>query len=140
MDDVLKKVFVVTTALAVWGFLSFVSHGPINMGRFNTTHVFQTNQTNTPTVSLHDSGHENSWIQDMDKEKGLVLVTTIDTKMAIVFKPAAGDLKKFRVGYLAPVTFQCTKLKKGKCDFKAPYKLFVSNGLVDVDQLILPKK
>ena len=96
--------------------------------------------TNGVTSSYHDGGYESAWTQDIDQKKGIVLVTTIDSKMSIVFKPADGDMEKFHVGWIAPVTFQCTKLKKGKCDFKSPYKLFVSNGLVEVKQLILPKK
>lgn len=95
---------------------------------------------NEVKVSYHDGGYENAWIQDMDQKEGLVLVTTIDSKMNIVFKPTAADLHKFHVGWIAPVTFQCMKLNQGKCDFKSPYKLFVSNGLVEVKQLISPKK
>ncbi len=90
--------------------------------------------------SYHDGGYEDAWIQDIDQKKGIVLVETIKSKMSIVFKPATDDLQKFNVGWLAPVTFQCTKLKKGKCDFKSPYKLFVSNGLVEVKQLKFQKK
>ncbi len=95
--------------------------------------------------SYHDENngkknYEDSWTQDIDQKEGIVLVTTIDSKMSIVIKPSAGDMQKFHVGWIAPVTFQCTKLKKGKCDFNAPYKLFVSNGLVEVKQLIFPKK
>ncbi len=90
--------------------------------------------------NYHDAGYENSWIQDIDKEKGRVLVMTVDSKISIIFKSAPENLDKFHVGWLAPITFQCTKLKKNKCDFSAPYKLFVSNGLVEVEQLKLPKK
>lgn len=85
--------------------------------------------------SYHTAGYENSWIQDIDKETGRVLVTTMDSKMSIIFKPAPWNLDKFHVGWIAPVTFQCTKLNKKKCDFGAPYKLFVSNGLVKVEEL-----
>lgn len=96
--------------------------------------------TNGVKTSYHDGGYEDSWIQDIDKETGLVLVTTKDSKMSIIFKPASENLPKFHVGWLAPVTFQCTKIKKKKCDFNFPYKLFVSNGLVEVEQLQFPKK
>jgi outer membrane murein-binding lipoprotein Lpp len=96
--------------------------------------------TNGVNVSYHDGGREDSWVQDIDKKEGIVLVTTIDSRKSIVFKPAPGAIENFHVGWIAPVTFQCTKIKKGKCDFKAPYKLFVSNGLVEVQQLVLPKK
>ncbi len=96
--------------------------------------------TNGVTSSFHEKGYEDAWIQDIDKKEGLVLVTTIDSRVTIAFKPSAGDFKKFHVNWIAPVTFQCTKKKKGKCDFSSPYKLFVSNGLVEVKQLEFPKK
>lgn len=90
--------------------------------------------------SYHDDGHENAWVQDIDEKEGLVLVTTTDSKMSIIFKPTSDDLQKFHVGWIAPVTFRCTKRIKGKCDFNAPYKLFVSNGLVKVELLKFPDK
>lgn len=96
--------------------------------------------TNEVNFSYHDGGYESAWIQDIDKEKGIVLVTTIDSKMTIVFRPTAEDLQKFNVGSVAPVTFQCTKLKKDKCDFSSHYKLFVSNALVEVELLKFPEK
>lgn len=96
--------------------------------------------TNGTKKSYHDGGHENAWVQDVDEKEGLVLVTTVDSKMSIIFKPAPEDLKKFHVGWIAPVTFQCTKKNKGKCDFDSPYKLFVSNGLVKVELLKFPDK
>lgn len=84
--------------------------------------------------------YEDAWIDDIDDEKEIVLVRTIDSKILIIFKPLSNDFKKFHKGSISAVTFECTKLKKGRCDFKAPYKLFVSNGLVEVKELILPKK
>lgn len=88
--------------------------------------------------SYHDGGYERSLVQDIDPEKGLVLVTTIDSKISIIFKPAPENLDKFHVGWWPPVTFQCTKKMKGKCDFNFPYKLFVNNGLVEVKQIKFP--
>lgn len=90
--------------------------------------------------SYHDGGYEDSLVQDLDQKTGLVLVTTVDSKMTIVFKPTYDNFQKFHVGWRAPVTFQCTKIHKGKCDFMSPYKLFVGNGLVEVKQLIFPEK
>lgn len=90
--------------------------------------------------SYHDDGYENAWVQDIDEKEGLVLVTTTDSKMSIIFKPTSDDLQKFHVGWIAPVTFRCTKRIKGKCDFNAPYKLFVSNSLVKVELLKFPDK
>ncbi len=99
-----------------------------------------TKPTNGVKSSYHDGGYENVWIQDIDQKVELVLVTAIDSKMTIVFKPAADDLQKFHIGWIAPVTFQCAKINKGKCDFDSPYQLFVSNGLVEVKKLKFPKK
>lgn len=101
-------------------------------------------KTNEVMSSYHDKegkkNYEDSDIQDIDLKEGIVLVTTKDSKISIIFKPAPENLEKFHVGWIAPVTFQCTKLKKKKCDYDAPYKLFVSNGLVEVKELIFPKK
>lgn len=96
--------------------------------------------TNGVNSSFHDGGYENADIQDLDQKTGLVLVTTKDSKISITFKPTADHFQKFHIGWLAPVTFQCTKIKEGKCDFGFPYKLFVGNGLVEVKQLKFPKK
>ena len=95
--------------------------------------------TNNVKSTYHDS-YEDALIQDVDKKRGLVLVTTIDSKMDITFKPSADNLEKFHahIGWIAPVTFQCTKKKKGRCDFSSPYKLFVSNGLVEMKEIKFP--
>ena len=101
--------------------------------------------TNGVTSSYHDEkngkkNYEDADIQDIDKKRGIVLVTTKDSKMTIVFKPTFDNFHKFHIGWLAPVTFQCVKVNKGKCDFDSPYKLFVGNGLVEVKQLKFSKK
>lgn len=101
--------------------------------------------SNGVTNSYHDDkngkkNYEDAWIDDIDKKKGIVWARTFDGKMRIVFKPAPENLEKFHKNWIAPVTFECTKLKKGKCDFESPYKLFVSNGLVEVKRLIFTKK
>jgi len=48
----------------------------------------------------------------VDKKEGLVLVVTTNSKMSIIFKPTADNLQKVNIGWVAPVTFQCTKKKK----------------------------
>lgn len=78
--------------------------------------------------SPHDRGFENAWIQFI--ENGLVQVQTIETKIAIVFQPATNaELKKFHVGWIAPVTFECND-KIGDCDLSRPYKLYIGRTLV----------
>lgn len=78
--------------------------------------------------SLHDRGFENAWIQFI--ENGLVQVQTIDTKIAIVFKPITNsELKKYHVGWIAPVTFECNG-EVGSCDLSLPYKLYIGRTLV----------
>lgn len=90
--------------------------------------------TNKVKTTYHDS-YEDALIQDIDKNKGLVLVTIIDSKTNIVFKPTVDNLGKFHEGYIAPVTFQCMKKKKGKCDLSHDYKLYINNGLVQLVEL-----
>ncbi len=84
--------------------------------------------------------YEDSHIQDLDPKEGLVLVQTIDSKISIIFKPAPENFEKFSIGSIAPVTFECTKKKKGKCDLDYPYKLFISNAPVELKKFIPPKK
>ena len=86
---------------------------------------------NEVVVSYHEKGHENAWIKEIDRESGLVRIATIDSRMSIVFKPSVDKLENFRVNWIAPVTFQCEKRKAGKCDLSKPYKLYVSNVLVE---------
>lgn len=82
-------------------------------------------------TSFHKDGHENAWIKDIDQKQCLVLVKTVDTKMRIVFRPTQNDLKSFNKGWIAPVTFDCGQKPKEKCDLSRPYKLYVSNVLVE---------
>lgn len=101
--------------------------------------------TNGVTSSYHDEkdgkkNYEDADIQDLNKKTGLVLVITKDSKISITFKPSVDNFQKFHIGWIAPVTFQCAKINKGKCDFNSPYKLFVGNGLVEVKQLKFSKK
>lgn len=91
--------------------------------------------TNGIIFSFHDGGYEDADIQDLDQKTGLVLVTTKESKISITFKPTADNFQKFHIGWIAPVTFQCVKIKNDKCDFNSSYKLFVGNGLVEVKQL-----
>ena len=91
--------------------------------------------TNGINKSYHNDGYENAWILDIDKNMGLVLIKTVDSKMSIIFKPTATNLLKFRIGSIAPVTFQCSKEKNGKCDLSAPYELFIRNDLVELKEL-----
>ena len=92
--------------------------------------------TNGFKTSFHKGGYENAWIQYVNQKTGLVLVTTIDSKLNIVFKPTPDNLNKFHIGWIAPVTFSCVKTKKGDCDFNSPYNLFVSNAPVVVKRWV----
>ncbi len=96
--------------------------------------------TNNVKKTYHDK-QEEAWIVGV-YENNEVKVQTIDSKIEITFRVVEAEWQKFRskVNWIAPVTFQCTKKKNGKCDFDSPYKLFVSNGLVEVKQLEFPKK
>ncbi len=81
--------------------------------------------------SFHDAGYEEAFIDSIDLKNDLVVVETVDTKMRIVFHPPRIGIKKFNKGWIAPVTFECSQRSGGKCDLSQPYKLYVSNMLVE---------
>lgn len=82
--------------------------------------------TNRIRASFHDGGNEEAWIQDVDPKTGLVLVTTTDSKINITFKPGAGDLQKFNIGWIAPITVLCPD-NSNDCDFDSLKKLYIRN-------------
>lgn len=88
--------------------------------------------------SFHAQGHEDAWI--LSVENGVVSAGVVDSKALIFFRPDAGDINKFREGYIAPVTFDCVKDKKGECDLSKPFRLYVSNRLVKMEKIEFPKK
>lgn len=87
-------------------------------------------ENNLPSSHLpspHDRGFENAWIQFI--ENGLVQIQTIDTKIAILFQPVTdSELKKYHVGWIAPVTFECGG-EIGNCDLSRSYKLYIGGAL-----------
>jgi len=82
-------------------------------------------------ISFHKDGHENAWIKDVDRQQNLVLVRTIDTGVRIIFHPAKNEIRRFNKGWITGVTFDCGQKPKEKCDLSKPYKLYVSNVLVE---------
>lgn len=82
---------------------------------------------------FHDNGFENAWIQY--NENGLVQVHLVGEKVSIVFRPPLDQIDKFSIGYLAPVTFDCNKKSRVKCDLSKPFKLYASNLLVEVVEI-----
>src|SRR3989344_5155067 len=84
-------------------------------------------------IGIHKQGYENSFIQFI--ENGLVQIQTVDTRSVIVFRPSHRSLKRFRLGYIAPVTFSCVKVMDNKCDLSRPYKLYVSSVLVELIEM-----
>ena len=100
---------------------------------------------NTVSSSFHDDiykdgvlvkNHEDGWVKVIDSEKNIVEVATIDSKTKIVFHTSPEHLEKFNIGWLAPVTFECIKIKNGSCDFKKPYTLYVGNRKVELVEVI----
>lgn len=100
---------------------------------------------NGVTSSFHDGiykdgvfvkNYEDSWIDDVDPDKNLVLVRTMNTKMRIVFRTSSEHLKRIHIGSIAPVTFECMKLNNGSCDFTKPHTLYVSNQKVEIVDII----
>lgn len=100
---------------------------------------------NSVTSSFHDDvyrdgilvkNYEDSRVQVIDSEKNLIEVATIDSKTKIIFHTSSEHLKKFNVGWLAPVTFECIKLNNGRCDFTKQYTLYVGNQKVKLIKVV----
>ena len=84
-------------------------------------------------IGIHDNGYEDAWIKFVEND--MVQIQTESTKTVIVFRPAPSNLKRFRVGSIAPVTFVCVKEMDGECNLSRPYKLYVSSVLVEVIEI-----
>lgn len=100
---------------------------------------------NSVTSSFHDDvykegvlvkNYEDSRVKVIDPEKNLIKVTTIDNKTKISFRTSSEHLKKFNLGWLAPVTFECIKTSEGSCDFTKPYVLYVGNQKVELIEIV----
>jgi len=87
------------------------------------------------TSTVHDK-YENSFIQYVEGDT--VQVQTVDSRLVIVFKPAQKDLRLFRPGWIAPVTFQCREAPKDKCDFSKPFTVSYVSG-VSVETILTKK-
>lgn len=85
-----------------------------------------------PTVqviasSFHDVGHENAWIQFVDKEERLVQVQAVESRIVIVFRvKKKEDVARYNVGWIAPITFLCAK-GRTDCDIGSQEKTYVGN-------------
>lgn len=82
---------------------------------------------------IHLKVYENSFVQYV--ENGNVQVGTVSTRMKIVFHPPASELYRYKVSYLAPVTFACNGKLSRDCDITRPYKLYVSTVLVELIEM-----
>lgn len=80
--------------------------------------------------------YEDSWVKVVDFEKNLVEVTTIDSKIKIIFHTSSEHLKKFNVDWIASVTFECVKMNDDSCDFTKPYILYVGNKKVELVEVV----
>lgn len=87
-----------------------------------------------PTV--HDKGFLNAWIVSVEPADHSVKVAVIDGDMNFIFHTNAEHFEKFHIGFIAPVTVECRKVRSG-CDFTKPYTLYVSGQKV---QLIRAEK
>lgn len=96
--------------------------------------VIDEHPSNGVTYSLHDK-YENSRIVGIDKEKQEVEVWLVESKLYLLFKPDGADhFKKFRKGFIAPVTVLGFDHSSGgglKCSVvNQSQGLFISNSLV----------
>lgn len=88
-------------------------------------------QTKIDKGTFHDK-YELAWIQLVDRVNRLVQAEIVESRVIIVFAPEKKDVPHFRVGSVAPVSFSYEKNAKGEHDFIKPYKMYVSNELVEV--------
>ena len=87
-------------------------------------------------ATVHDIGYKNARVQYIENE--MVQVQIVGTKSAMVFRPDRNDLKRFRVGWLAPVTFKCGKKFNEECDLLKPFELYVSRVRVELVEMGKP--
>lgn len=84
-------------------------------------------------TSYHDGGYEDSWIQFVDEKEGLVQVETVESRIAIRFRPQKEALSKFAVGPMAAVTIKCVD-GSVNCDLDPKHILYIKNGQVELVQ------
>lgn len=115
----LASLWLLILIIGVWGL--------IYRGALNPDETFE-----NLIVGIHDNGYENSTI--MYVKDGLVEVQTAITKTDIVFRPRGNHIKRFRVGSLAPVTFDCGQKPGESCDLSNPHilKMYASSVLVSI--------
>jgi len=82
-------------------------------------------------TSFHENGYENAWIKEVNQKQLLIKVKTVDSKIEIYFRPEPEYMKRFHENWIAPVTFDCGQKPNEECDPSKPYKLYVSNVLVE---------
>lgn len=76
--------------------------------------------------------YEEAWI-DYINEDNTVQVSTVDTKLSLLFRVHPNRIKCFRRGSIAHVTISnCKEIQNGKCDFSLPHEAYVRTESVKV--------
>lgn len=122
------RAIIVLGVVVLWTMLSLFPRGPIVLPSFGR-HLSLPPET-VQASSFHDIGYENSWIQFKDEKERLVQVQAIESKIVIVFRTKKrGDLARYRVGWISPVTFLCGG-NRTDCDIGSQEKTYVGNAEV----------
>ena len=79
-----------------------------------------------------EKNYEEAWI-DYVNDDNTVQVTTVDTKLSLLFRASSSWAKCFRKGSMANVTItECNKTPEGECDFSLPHIVYVRTELVNI--------
>ncbi|MEX2090604.1 MAG: hypothetical protein WD989_00520 [Candidatus Paceibacterota bacterium] len=123
MDNALQKAFILLGTLVLWTFLSILPKQGFDFLPLPIPEVVPVAQA----ASFHDAGYENSWVQFKDEKERLVQVQAIESRIVIVFRVKnKGDLARFNIGWMAPVTFKCAH-GYNDCDIGSQEKTYIGN-------------
>ena len=136
----LEAAFVALAFLVVWTAISLLPQGPM----YPVLNPVLATQLPDPPKSgsksnFHSSGYENARVLNIYKEKGLVQVWTVSSKITILFRPQKGIMEQFEEGWLAIVTFECVK-KRGQYKFIFPIIVYISNDQAQIKEIKFSKE
>lgn len=70
---------------------------------------------------------------DHINDDNTIQVTTVDTKLSLLFEVRSDAVKCFRPGSIALVTIvECKENKKGECDFSLPHTVYIRTERANV--------
>lgn len=76
--------------------------------------------------------YEEAWVDHVNKDN-TVQVSTINTKLSILFQTYSDRIKCFRTGSIVPVTVnECKKIRETECDLSLPHQVYVRTEPVKI--------